>query len=195
MDEIINRVKNVLVSPKTEWTTIEAENTPHAKVFTSYVVLLALIPAIAAFIGYGLIGTSVLGFRTASMSWGINHAIQQYIVMLAGVYISAFVIDLLATSFGAQKDFNRAFSLVAYAYTPMFIGGVFYVLPKLSWLASLAGLYSLYLLYIGLQPMMKAPEDKQTVYFIVSLVVMVLVSVILTAILAAILIPIFALLF
>ena len=55
MEVIINRVKNVLVSPKTEWAVIEAENSPHAKVFTSYVLLLAIIPAAAAFIGYGLI--------------------------------------------------------------------------------------------------------------------------------------------
>jgi hypothetical protein len=42
--EIVERVKSILVSPKTEWQTIEAENTHHAKVFTTYVVL----PAIAS---------------------------------------------------------------------------------------------------------------------------------------------------
>jgi hypothetical protein len=161
--EIINRVKNVLVSPKTEWQTIEAENAPHVKVFTTYVIILAAIPAVAAFIGYGLIGYSVFGVKVSTMGWGIRQAILQYIVMSGGVYLTAFVIDALASNFGARKDFNRAFSLVAYAYTPMFVAGVFYILPSLSWLASLAGLlYGLYLLYIGLQPMMKAPAEKQT---------------------------------
>jgi len=185
--DIINRVKNILVCPKTEWQTIEAENEPHAKVFTSYVVLLAIIPAVAAFIGYGLIGYSVLGVHVSNVSWGLRQAIVQYITMLGGTYITAFVIDALAANYGAQKDFNRAFSLVAYAYTPMFVGGVFYILPSLSWLALLAGLYGLYLLYIGLQPMMKAPEEKQTTYFVVSLIVMVVVSVVVSAILGAIL--------
>ena len=185
--EIINRVKSILVSPKTEWQTIEAENAPHVKVFTTYVVPLAIIPAVAAFIGYGLIGYSVLGVRVNNFSWGLRQAIMQYIVMLGGTYITAFVINALADNFGAKKDLNRAFSLVAYAYTPMFIAGVFYILPSLSWLASLAGLYGLYLLYIGMQPMMKAPADKQTSYFIVSLIVTILVSVILSVVLAAIL--------
>ena len=186
--EIINRVKNVLVSPKTEWSAIEAENEPHAKVFTTYVVLLALIPAVASFIGYGLIGHSVFGVKVGgTISWGLRQAIVQYIAMICGVYVTAFVIDFLAENFGAKKDLNRAFSLVAYSYTPMFVAGVFYLLPSLAWLASLAGLYGLYLLYIGLQPMMKVSAEKQTTYFVVSLVVTILVSVILSAILGAIL--------
>jgi hypothetical protein len=185
--EIINRVKSILVSPKMEWQTVEAENAPHVKVFTTYVVPLALIPAVAAFIGYGLIGYSVFGHHVSSVSWGLRQAIVQYAAMLGGTYITAFVINALAENFGAKKDFDRAFSLVAYAYTPMFVGGVFYILPSLSWLASLAGLYGLYLLYIGLQPMMKAPADKQTSYFVVSLIVTIAVSAVLSVVLAAIL--------
>ncbi|GHV23153.1 YIP1 family protein [Bacteroidia bacterium] len=185
--EIVSRIKSILVSPKKEWQTIEAENEPHTKVFTSYVVPLALIPAVAAFIGYGLIGYSVLGVHVHSVSWGIRQAIVQYVAMLGGTYLTAFVINALADNFGAKKDFDRAFSLVAYAYTPMFVAGVFYILPSLSVLASLAGLYGLYLLYIGLQPMMKAPADKQTSYFVVSLIVTVAVSAVLSIVLAAIL--------
>jgi hypothetical protein len=111
--EIINRVKNILVSPKTEWAAIDAENAPHAKVFMTYVVPLAAIPAIAAFIGYGLIGYSVLGIHVHSVSWGIRQAIMQYVLMLGGTYLTAFIINMLADSFGAKKDFDRAFSLVA----------------------------------------------------------------------------------
>ena len=200
MEVIINKVKNILVSPKTEWQTIEAENAPHAKVFTSYVVILAIIPAVAAFIGYGLIGpkgyraaadlAAAFGVSTAStnlLALGLRQAITQYLTMLGGVYLTAFVIDALAANYGARKDFNRAFSLVAYAYTPMFVGGVFYIFPSYSWLALLAGVYGLYLLYIGLQPMMKAPEEKQTAYFVVSLIVTVVVSFVLSAVLAAVL--------
>ncbi len=179
---MIDRIKNMLITPKTEWQAVEAQNAPHMKVLTTYVVPLALIPAVAAFIGYGLIGYSVLGVHVSNVGWGIRQAIVQYVAMLGGVYVTAFIIDALAANFGSRKEFNRAFSLVAYAYTPMFLGGVFNLLPSLSWLASLAGLYGLYLLYTGLQPMMKTPEDKQTGYFAVSLLVTIL-SVILAAIL------------
>jgi hypothetical protein len=177
----------MLVSPKGEWPAIEAENAPHVQVFTGYVVLLALIPAVAAFIGYGLIGYSAFGVHVHSFGWGLRQAIVQYAAMLGGTYLTAFVINALADNFGARKDFDRAFSLVAYAYTPMFVAGVFYLLPSLSWLASLAGLYGLYLLYTGLQPLMKAPADKQTSYFVVSLIVTIVVSAVLSVVLAAML--------
>jgi len=186
--EIVNRVKSILVSPKTEWQTIEEENAPHAKVFTTYVVLLALIPAVAALIGYGLIGSSILGVRIGSISWGLRHAIQMYLTMLGGTYVTAFVIDALANNFGAKKDFNRAFSLVAYSYTPMYVAGIFYILPMFAGFAGLAGLYGLYLLYIGLQPMMKVSAEKQTTYFVVSLIVMLVVYAVLLSVLSAILI-------
>ena len=185
--EIFNRVKNVLVSPKTEWETIEAENAPHEKVFKTYVVPLALIPAVAAFIGSGLIGYSILGTHVVSISWGLRQAIMQYVSMIGGIYLTAFIIDALASNFGAQKDFNRAFSLVAYSYSPMFAAGALLILPSLSWIVLLAGLYGLYLLYIGLQPMMKAPAEKQTAYFVVSLLAMIAVTAVLSKILSAIL--------
>jgi len=187
--DIINRVKQILVSPKIEWLTIEAENEPHVKVFTNYVVPLALIPAIAAFIGYGLIGYTVLGVHVGSISWGIRSAIMQYILMLGGTYVTSFIINALAENFGARKDLNQAFSLVAFAYTPMFIAGICYILPSLSWIALFAGLYSLYLLYIGLQPMMKVSAEKQTTYFVISLIVLIVVWAVLSMILSAILLP------
>ena len=185
--DIINRVKNILTVPKTEWTAIEGENTPHVKLFTTYVLPLAVIPAVAAFIGYGLIGYSVLGFRVGSVGLGIRQAVTQFIVSAAGVYLTAFIINFLAENFGAKKNLDKAFSLVAYAYTPMFIGGIFYILPSLSILASLAGLYGLYLLYIGMQPLMKSPEDKTTVYFVVSLLTMIVVYAVLGVVLGIIL--------
>ena len=186
--DLVNRVKQILVSPKTEWPTIDGENDSHVAVLTKYVLLLAAIPSVAAFIGYGLIGYSVFGHHFSSASLGIKQAITQYITMVGGVYITAFVIDILATNFGSQKNFDKAFSLVAYAYTPAFVGGIFYIWHPLSFLAGLASIYSLYLLYIGLAPMMKTPNEKRTSYFVVSLLVMVAAFFILSMVLAAILI-------
>jgi len=186
--DLVNRVKQILVSPKTEWLTIDSENDSQIKVLTNYVLLLAAIPAVATFIGYGLIGYSVFGHHIASVSLGIKQAIIQYITMVGGVYITAFVIDLLAENFGSKKNFDKAFSLVAYAYTPAFVGGVFYIYHSFSFLAGLAIIYSLYLLYIGLTPMMKTPDEKRTSYFVVSLLVMVAAFFILSIALAAIII-------
>jgi len=48
--EIISKVKNILLNPKTEWEVISEKNDTHLKVLTAYLIPLALIPAIAGFI-------------------------------------------------------------------------------------------------------------------------------------------------
>ena len=190
--DIVNRVKNIVITPKTEWVTIEAERLPSTQLLTSYLLLLALIPAACQFIGQGLIGTTVLGIKVGgTIAWGLKSAITSYVTMVGSAYLTAWVINLLATSFGSEKNFDQAFALVVYSYTPMYLAGVFYLLPSLGILATLAGLYGLYILYIGLQPMMKTPADKVVVYFILSLVCLIVASLVLTSILGIILATVF----
>jgi len=184
---MINRVKEIIINPKKEWEVIAGENTPHVKLFMSYVLPLSLIPAIASFIGYGLISFSAFGVHASFISWGIRQAITHWVAIVGAIYATAYVVNFLAENFGAKKNFDQAFSLVAYSFTPMLIGGIFYILPSLFFLAGLCGLYGLYLLYLGIQPMMKAPADKNVNYFIVSLIVAIVVTAVLMAVLTAIL--------
>jgi hypothetical protein len=184
---IVDRVKAIILNPKKEWEAISQENTPSGTLLTSYLIPLVLIPVVASFIGYGLIGYRVpfIG-HVAGIAWGLKWAVIMLINLVAGIYITSFIIDFLATNFGAEKNFNKAFSLVVYAYTPSLVAGVFYLLPSLRILATLAGLYGLYLLFLGLKPMMKSPEEKTSTYFIVSLIVTIVVYAVLSAILSAI---------
>jgi hypothetical protein len=183
---ITERVKNIMLTPKTEWSVIETEEDGHMKVLTTYLMWLAAIPAIAAFIGYGIIGFNVLGIHIGGFALGIKQAIMQYIIIIGGAYLSALVFDFLATNFEGTKNFNRAFQLSAYCYTPICLGGIFYIHFSLSFLSILAGLYGFYLLYLGVKPMMKVPNNKATNYFVVSLLAMLIVFFVLGAIVGAI---------
>ena len=180
---IYQRAKNLLLAPAKEWQSIDEEDVNSSHVLT-YLLVLALIPAVAGFIGMGFIGLNVFGID--SVSWGFRHAISTYLGIVGGAYISAYVIDFLADKFQATSSFNVAFKVVAYSYTPMCVAGVFYLIPSLSFLVPLAGLYGLYILYTGMKPMLKVPEDKMMGYFIVCLLSMIVVSMVLGAILVAI---------
>jgi len=183
---LIERVKKILLSPKEEWVVISQETTTVTQLCTGYLLLLALIPAIANFVKFGLIGYSIPfgGHVGGSIELGIRYAVMQYIIYVLGAFVSAFIIDALATSFGSQKNFTKAMQLVVYSYTAMMIATVFTMIPGLSVL-SIVGLYGLYLLYLGLTPMMQTPEDKVVGYFVVSLLVIIVISVILTFVLSA----------
>jgi Yip1 domain. len=185
---LIERAKNILLSPKTEWEKIASQEEDHVKVLTNYLIFLAIIPAVAAFIGYGVIGFKVLGVHVGSMSLGIRYAIMQFVNVLVGAYLTAGAFYLLAPNFGAEKNFNKAFQLAAYCYTAVCVGGVFYLMHSLTIIASLAALYALYLLYLGVKPVMKTPEDKAKPYFWVSLLCMIVVSVVVSTIMTSLVI-------
>jgi len=178
---IVERVKNILINPKKEWEVIDKETTEIPQLITGYLLILALIPALASLIGYWLVGAW-------TFSWGIRYAVIAFISPVISVFIAAFVINALADSFGSQKDMRRAMQLVVYSYTASLVAGIFYIIPALSVLAFIAGLYSLYILYIGIQPMMKTPQEKVTTYFVVSLLVMIAVGIIVGVLLTSIII-------
>ena len=185
--QFLLKIKNILFNPKTTWLNIEEENTPHIKILTSYVLPLAVIVAVFAFIGWGFIGYEISAFGQTipfhSASYGFKMAIALFILMIGGIYLSALAINLLSVNFGARKDFDKVFSLVAYSYTPVLLGGMFHIVPNLSWLWWLISLYSFYLFYTGTKPMLQTPEEKNTSYLVVSILCLVVICFVLEQIL------------
>ncbi len=179
---LVDRVKNILMTPKTEWPVIAAEEPNANAILTGYVIPLAVVPALATVIGYGVVG----GPFGASMTYGIGMAIVGLVSAIVGVYLSALVMDYLAPNFGSEKNFGRAMQTVAYSYTPAWVGGILGILPVISWLGMLAGLYGLYLMYLGLPHTMKTPEDKTIVYMVVVIIVQLVIYMVLAGILTAI---------
>ncbi len=186
---LIDRAKNIMLSPKTEWEAVANEEPNVQQILISYVLPLALIPAVAMLIGWGVIG--VWGFT--SFNYGIAVALVQLLNAFIAVLVTSFVIDALAPSFGSEKNFGKALQLVAYSMTPVWVAGILNIIPTIGWLGSLIGLYGLYLLYLGITPLMKTPEDKRVGYLIVSIIILIVVYFVIAAILTAILFGIFGL--
>jgi hypothetical protein len=186
MDKIINTAKQFIVSPKSEWEVAkEDNNTAHQHVMR-YVLPLALISSVAIFIGVGLIGYRVLGYRVQSVSGGLAQAIMSLASILIGVYLSGFVIHKLAPTFNTTVTLDKAVKLVGFSYTAILLAGVLNIFPPLALFTFLGGLYSLYILYIGFKPMTNVSDEKSSSYFIVSLLVIVGVYIIIGMILAGI---------
>jgi len=175
---LIDRAKNIIMSPKLEWPVIDAEPSTIGGIYTSYVAILAAIPPLCMAIGLFLMGN---GFFHFSPSFIIGQAIVTYVLSLIGIYIFALVMEALAPSFGGTKDRLKAFKLVAYSWTAAWLVGVFFIIPFLGILAIL-GLYSFYLLYLGVPVLMKVPEDKSVVYTIVAVIVGIVIYAIISTI-------------
>jgi hypothetical protein len=173
---LVERVKEIILKPQETWEKIKSEETTIKDLYTSYAGILALIPAIANFIGMSLIGSSFMGisFRVP-IGTGLVQAILQYVLTLVGIYAVAFIIDALAPSFESKKNMLAAMKVAIFSVTPAWIAGVLGIIPMLSVLAILASLYSLYLFYVGLPILMETPKEKQLGYFIIVIVVTIIV--------------------
>lgn len=185
---LVDRAKNILLQPKSEWQAISAEPHTVQGLYTGYVMILAAIPAIATFIGYSLIGvSSFMGTYRWPITSGIAHMILQYVLSLGWVYVLALIIDALAPNFGGEKNFIQALKVSAFSPTAMWLAGIFSIIPLLGILGIL-GLYSLYLLYTGLPVLMKTPPEKAIGFTVVVIVVSIILWIIVGA-LAALVVP------
>jgi len=81
-----------------------------------------------------------------------------------------------------SKNFDHSFSLVVFSYTPLCIAGILYIWAPIAWLVPYLGLYGIYLLYLGVNPIIKPAAAKQTGYIIMALLVTLLAYVIVSKI-------------
>lgn len=175
---LVDRVKNILLKPKEEWQAIATEQTDVKTLYTSYIMLLAAIPAIAGILSSAMFA-GMMGRFGASISIGYIAvaSVIGYILGLIMVFIVAHIADALAPSFDGEKNFLQSFKLVAYSMTASWVGGVFSIIPLLGALLSLlASLYGIYVFYLGVSTMKKVPEAKAVGYTIVVIIAAIIVG-------------------
>ena len=184
---LVERVKAILLTPKTEWAAIDGEPGDPQFLFVNYVAILAAIPAVCRFIGMSLVGVSmpIVGTYRVGIVAGLAAAIVYYVLAFVMVYVMALIIDGLAPTFGGQKSQPSALKLAVYSMTPVWLVGVFLLIPSLAILGIL-GLYGLYLFWLGAPALMKTPNDKSIAYTAAVVVCGIAITVIIGAIIAAI---------
>jgi len=176
--KIIERVKAILTTPKTEWPVVAAEPATTSSLYAGYIAIVAAFPIIAGFLKGSLIGTSFLGITVRTpIGMGIVGMVLHYVLTLGLAYVMALIINALAPTFGGQKDIVQALKTVAYAWTASWIAGIAVIVPWLGWLIAIAGgIYSIYLLYLGLPSTMKCPAEKAGGYTAVSVIIAIVLS-------------------
>ena len=161
----IARTATLLVDPSAGWTRVEKEPGDAIFLLSGYVAVLALIPALAGFIGDSLIGVIVPGGDVVRepIFDGLFSAVLGYAATFVQVLLVALLIDVLAPRFGGQRSFANALNLAAYSFTPVWLAGIFLLLPGLRFLGFTA-LYGVYLLTKGLPVVMKSPAENAKRY-------------------------------
>jgi hypothetical protein len=154
------RAKAILVDPATAWQGIEKDIGDPAFLLSRYVAVLALIPALSGFIGATLIGAIAPSgaIVRAGLIDGLFGAIFNYAASCAIVLLLALIMNLLAPLFGGRRDFEDAFKLAVYSFTPLWLAGLCLLLPGLRFLL-LTSAYGVYVLWLGVPRLAKVPEQ------------------------------------
>jgi hypothetical protein len=179
---LIERVKNILLTPKTEWDVVNGESATPMSLLTGYVLPLAIVAAAGSMLK-GLLFAGAFGIK-----YFIIAAIIAFVATIIAFYVTVIIMDMLAPSFSSEKDLNKSAQLVAYSSTPSYVAGLLSFIPIIGWLIAIAGwAYGIYLMYLGIGPLKKTPEDKKIVYMLVTYVILIAIYFVIAAILGAIL--------
>lgn len=167
---LINRAKNILLTPKTEWNVIAGETATLGSLLTSYVIPMALIPTAAALLS-GLFWGALFGMKFAVLS-----AVSAFVSVIVAYVVTTYIVDLLAPNFQSKKDLGSSAQLVAYSATASWVASIANIIPFVGWLVAIAGgIYGIYLMYLGLGPVKKTAEDQKVIYLIICIVVFVVI--------------------
>lgn len=165
---LVDRAKGIILKPVEEWPKIAAETDSQSEILKNYVLPLAAIGPIASLIGSQIFGYGALfvSYRPSIVS-SLVTALLSFVLTIVGVFVLAAIADWLAPKFEGQSNKANAFKLVAYGGTAAWLAGIFSLVPMLA-VFGLLGLYSIYLFYTGVGPMMAVPEAKRIAYTVVT---------------------------
>jgi hypothetical protein len=176
---IIERAKNILLKPNSEWEVIAKEPASVGGLMTGYAIPLGAIAAVI-----GIVAAVLFGAALASMFGGaaaaaavptamaIVSGIVGFILSMLLVFGMCYVTSALAPSFGGQADAAQAGKLIVYSGTAVWVAGFLAIIPVLGGLLSLIGLgYACYLICIGVRPVLGVPQEKVATASVVILLV------------------------
>jgi len=181
MKEILNRAKQIIINPRGTWQIIKGETGSIQELFINYAAPLALIPTIASLIGLSVVGIRMPAGHIARAPFmeSLAGGILSYVFHLLGLLAGAWAVIFLAPHFNSKSDIGSAVKLVLYSMTPVWLVGIFSILPGLA-VFQIFGLYGIYLIYLGLPVLMETPPEKVLWYTILIVLAAILISLILT---------------
>lgn len=168
---LLNHAFGLFTHPDSEWADIRREHEPPIRLYVTYVLLLAAIGPVCAYISTAYFGWSIGSDQVIKLAQAsaLQLSVLTYLAMLVGVFALGYAINWMARTYGAREEPNAAYgvALAAYSCTPLFLAG-FALLYPVPWFNALvflaAAVYGAYLMYDGLPIVMQIPKEQAVMY-------------------------------
>lgn len=182
---LVNRAINILTKPAAEWDVIAAEPASVGGLFTGYAVLLAAIAPIMSIIFLGALGMGSMALPGLGMgmTFVAATAVATYVISLIVLYLMSMIVKAVSPSFNGNSDMVQATKLMTYSSTPAWVAGLLSWIPGIGFLVGLAAVaYVVYLIYLGLKPVMGVPQEKLAGFTVVIVLAYIVLSMVLSAV-------------
>jgi len=180
---LAGRAAAMLVRPARTLDLAADEPAAASELWKGYILPLAAIAPVCGAIGLLVFGAGIAGVGIqlkTSLLQALLGAAVDYALSLVAVYVLALLVSLAAPLFGGVANRTQALKLVAYSGTAVWVAGLFALYPTLGFpLEILGGLYSLYALFLGLEPLMQVPHARGLNFFALLLVAAIVLSLVL----------------
>jgi hypothetical protein len=181
---IVDRAKNIIMRPVDEWNTIAGEPATVGGLFTGYAAILALIPAVIGLLASLVLGAALsqyMGGALGALTTGalLTQTVLGYVFGLLLILTMSYLVNAVSPSFNGKQDLIQSTKLMVYSGTAAWVASLFLIIPILGFLVYFGGIaYSVYLIYLGLQPVMGIPKEKvagMTVVVVLAYIVLAIV--------------------
>lgn len=162
-----NRFQNILFKPSQEWIDIKNENHSNKNIFLTF-----LLP-----FGFLIFASCVFGYsRTffAPFYVIILLSIITALTSVIGIYLASYIITKIAKYFSSIVDFNSTLKFIAYSSILSLVLSILTgLIPEIKKI-SIIGLYSIYIMWSGLEIMLETPQEKKINFLILSTAILIL---------------------
>jgi hypothetical protein len=154
-------ILHLFIQPEKAWKSIEIEDSSPKQLFLILILPLLLLMAICNFSGYQLFDQN----PSQHINMHLFSASATFLFSILSIYISTLLVSKFAHFDNKTKRFNTAFTLISYSFVPgILFNSLAFLFPTISYLTILS-LFSFYILYKGISPILSIPDDKKSGYF------------------------------
>ncbi len=158
----------LLLQPRTTWQAIANAEFSLAQVLCTQTLPMALVPSICWYYGVTDAGWQVAGETmklTPNSAWPL--CLMFFFAMVFGILFLGYMARWMSSEYGQTSSLNTSVQLISFTASPFFVAGVLGLAPLL-WiditLRVAVACYCIYLLYLGVSPVMRVAPERGFLY-------------------------------
>jgi len=168
---LLSHAFGLFTHPDREWASIRNEHEKPARLYVAYVMILAMIGPLCAYVSTVYFGWSINSERVIKLTAAsaLQLSVLTYLAKLVGVFALGYGINWMARTYGAREEPvpSNGIALAAYSCTPLFLAGFAFLYPE-PWFNVLvllaAACYGAWLMFDGLPIVMGINKERAVLY-------------------------------